>query len=172
MGTLVDRDAAERACAAAARFLVSLYPAPETRAVAKRAGVLYVGGGYTPGEIAEASRHGICKLFPAHLGALTRLSALRDVLPEARIIPTGGIRLTEVSTLRRAGAVAVGVGSDLHATVDLDEAVAKLASQVAESCARDPVRRHHARLAVLDPPTWHVRSRTKRQLACRVVPAC
>lgn len=132
MGTVVDRESAERACAAGARFLVSPYPAPETRAVADQEGVLFIGGGFTPGEIAEAAGHGICKLFPAHLGGLAYLSTLRAILPDARIMPTGGIRLAEVSTWLRAGAVAVGVGSDLYAAADLDAAVAELARQVAD----------------------------------------
>jgi 2-dehydro-3-deoxyphosphogluconate aldolase/(4S)-4-hydroxy-2-oxoglutarate aldolase len=130
MGTVVDEDAVDRACSAGARFLVSPYPAPRAREAADRQSTLFIGGGATPGEIAEASSHGICKLFPAHLGGPAYLKTLLAVLPDARIMPTGGVRLTDVSTWLRAGAVAVGVGSDLYGASDLDAAVAELARQV------------------------------------------
>ena len=130
MGTVVDEDAVDRACSAGARFLVSPFPAPGARAAADRQNTLFIGGGFSPGEIAEASRYGICKLFPAHLGGLAYLRTLRAILPGARIMPTGGVRLTEVSAWLRAGAVAVGVGSDLYGAADLDAAVAELARQV------------------------------------------
>ncbi|MCK9913335.1 MULTISPECIES: bifunctional 4-hydroxy-2-oxoglutarate aldolase/2-dehydro-3-deoxy-phosphogluconate aldolase [Microbacterium] len=132
MGTVVSADAAEKACAAGARFLVSPFPADEARAVADREGVLFIGGGCTPAEIAEASSHGLCKLFPAHLGGLGYLGTLHAILPEARIMPTGGIRLNEVSSWLRAGATAVGVGGDLYGAPDLDAAIAELARQVSE----------------------------------------
>ncbi|WP_345763298.1 bifunctional 4-hydroxy-2-oxoglutarate aldolase/2-dehydro-3-deoxy-phosphogluconate aldolase [Diaminobutyricibacter sp. McL0608] len=132
MGTVVEEDAVGRAGAAGARFLVSPFPAPAARAAAERDGILFIGGGFSPGEIADASRHGLCKLFPAHLGGPVYLKTLRAILPDARIMPTGGVRLTDVSTWLHAGAVAVGVGSDLYGAPDLDEAVAELARQVTQ----------------------------------------
>ena len=135
MGTVVDEDAVERAGSAGAKFLVSPFPAPAARAAADRDGILFIGGGATPAEIAEASCHGICKLFPAQLGGPAYLRTLLAVLPDARIMPTGGVRLTDVSTWLGAGAVAVGVGSDLYGAPDLDAAVAELARQVSEGDA-------------------------------------
>jgi 2-dehydro-3-deoxyphosphogluconate aldolase/(4S)-4-hydroxy-2-oxoglutarate aldolase len=41
------------------------------------------------------------------------------VAPDARIMPTGGIPLADVRAWLRAGAVAVGVGSDLTAAGDI-----------------------------------------------------
>ena len=132
MGTVVDEDAAERAASAGARFLVSPFPSAAARDAADRQNILFIGGGFSPAEIADASRYGICKLFPAHVGGPAYLKTLRGILPDARIMPTGGVRLSEVSTWLRAGAAAVGVGSDLYGAPDLDAAVAELARQVNE----------------------------------------
>ncbi|HEU5223376.1 MAG TPA: bifunctional 4-hydroxy-2-oxoglutarate aldolase/2-dehydro-3-deoxy-phosphogluconate aldolase [Candidatus Lumbricidophila sp.] len=131
MGTITTAYAATVACEAGASFLVSPYPADEARAEAVKRGVLFVGGGATPAEIAASSAHGVCKLFPAHLGGVQYLKTLKAILPAAKIMPTGGIALTDVSTWIAAGAVAVGVGSELVKAPDLAEAAAALRQQVA-----------------------------------------
>jgi 2-dehydro-3-deoxyphosphogluconate aldolase/(4S)-4-hydroxy-2-oxoglutarate aldolase len=115
LGTVTDADTAERALATGADFLVSPYPRPEVRRVAEGAGVLFLEGGFTPGEVAEAASRGPAKVFPAHLGGPGYLRSLRAIVPGARLIPTGGIALAEVSAYLAAGAFAVGVGSDLTA---------------------------------------------------------
>lgn len=119
-GTIVTATDAETAVAAGARFLVSPYPAPEVRAVAARREVAFIEGGFTPAEIADAAGRGVAKLFPAHVGGPALLKSLLAVLPGARIIPTGGIRLPDVADWLGAGAFAVGVGSDLTATADVE----------------------------------------------------
>ena len=83
------------------------------------AGVPFVEGGLTPTEVLDAASHGIAKLFPAHAGGLRYLQSLLAVAPEARIMPTGGIPLDEVRDWLAAGALAVGVGSDLTAPGDI-----------------------------------------------------
>src|SRR5262245_322385 len=67
-GTLRTREEAERAVGSGAAFLVSPCPAPAVREVAEAAGVAFVEGGLTPGEVLAASDRGIAKLFPAHVG--------------------------------------------------------------------------------------------------------
>jgi 2-dehydro-3-deoxyphosphogluconate aldolase / (4S)-4-hydroxy-2-oxoglutarate aldolase len=118
-GTITTADDARAAVDAGAHFLVSPYPAPAVRPVADAAGIPFIEGGYTPGEVADAASRGVAKLFPAHVGGPTFLRSLSAVLPSARIIPTGGIRLTDVGTWLAAGAFAVGVGSDLTAPGDI-----------------------------------------------------
>ena len=56
----------------------------------------------------------MAKLFPAHVGGPRYLKSLLAVAPGARIMPTGGIALDEVGEWLDAGALAVGVGSDLN----------------------------------------------------------
>jgi 2-dehydro-3-deoxyphosphogluconate aldolase / (4S)-4-hydroxy-2-oxoglutarate aldolase len=118
-GTLRTGADAEQAVQAGAQFLVSPLPAPAVRTVADRAGVPFVEGGFTPAEIAAAAALGPAKLFPAHVGGPAYLRSLLAVLPDALVVPTGGIRLDDVGQWLAAGAVAVGVGSDLTAGDDV-----------------------------------------------------
>ncbi|MER5728218.1 bifunctional 4-hydroxy-2-oxoglutarate aldolase/2-dehydro-3-deoxy-phosphogluconate aldolase [Streptomyces sp. NPDC002138] len=114
VGTVTTAGQAEAALAAGAAFLVSPYPAPEVRAVADRHGAAFVEGGFTPAEIASAVRRaGAAKVFPAHVGGTRFLRSLTAVLPDAVIVPTGGIAPAEVREWLAAGATAVGIGSGL-----------------------------------------------------------
>jgi len=130
MGTITTAEDAALACEAGARFLVSPFPVDDARRVSEEADTLFIGGGFSPGEVAAASRFGVCKLFPAHVGGIGYLKTLRAILPEARIMPTGGIGLASVGDWLRAGAFAVGVGSDLSNAPDLDAAASELLRQV------------------------------------------
>jgi 2-dehydro-3-deoxyphosphogluconate aldolase / (4S)-4-hydroxy-2-oxoglutarate aldolase len=110
IGTVTDPTNARRAIDAGADFLVSPYCVPAVRA---EAGEILIEGGLTPGEIASAAAHGLAKLFPAHVVGPSYLRSLLAVLPGAKIMPTGGIELNEVSAWLGAGAHAVGIGSGL-----------------------------------------------------------
>ena len=123
MGTMTTPQDAQRAVDGGAQFLVSPWPVPQVRPVADGAGVVLLEGGVTPAEVADAASRGPVKLFPAHLGGPAYLRSLLAVLPGARIIPTGGIRLGDVGAWLAAGAVAVGVGSDLSAPGDVGQRV-------------------------------------------------
>lgn len=113
-GTVTDAPTAEEAVAAGAAFLVSPHAAPAVRAVAERAGVPFLEGALSPTELAAAlAAGGAAKLFPAHAGGPAYLRSILAVMPGARIVPTGGIRLEDVPAWLDAGAFAVGVGSDL-----------------------------------------------------------
>lgn len=111
VGTVTTAEQASAAVGLGVAFLVSPYAAPGVREVAEAAGVPFVEGAFTPSELAQAAAAGPVKLFPAHVGGPAYLTSVRTVLPTAAIIPTGGIRLDEVSVYLAAGAVAVGVGS-------------------------------------------------------------
>jgi 2-dehydro-3-deoxyphosphogluconate aldolase/(4S)-4-hydroxy-2-oxoglutarate aldolase len=102
--------------------------ATQAREVADAAGIPFLEGGFTPSEIALASAAGPAKLFPASLGGPDHLRALLSVLPDRGLVPTGGVRLSEVPRWLAAGALAVGVGSDLLRAPDLRGAVAALLS--------------------------------------------
>jgi 2-dehydro-3-deoxyphosphogluconate aldolase/(4S)-4-hydroxy-2-oxoglutarate aldolase len=124
VGTIADARLAERALARGAAFLVSPWPVPDVRPLAAEAGVPLLEGGFTPGEVADATSRGVAKLFPAHVGGPQYLRGLLAVLPGRRIVPTGGIALAAVGDWLEAGAYAVGVGSDLLRVEDVGAAVA------------------------------------------------
>jgi 2-dehydro-3-deoxyphosphogluconate aldolase / (4S)-4-hydroxy-2-oxoglutarate aldolase len=125
-GTVTTTADAHRAVEAGADFLVSPYPAQAVRDFAEGTGTVFLEGGFTPAEVAAASARGIAKLFPAHVGGPAYLRSVLAVLPGARIVPTGGIALSEVRDYLRAGAYAVGVGSDLVKAADPAKAVREL----------------------------------------------
>ncbi|MFC7328666.1 bifunctional 4-hydroxy-2-oxoglutarate aldolase/2-dehydro-3-deoxy-phosphogluconate aldolase [Marinactinospora rubrisoli] len=126
VGTVTSADDARRALGEGAAFLVSPYAAPEVREIAG-GGTLFLEGGFTPGEVAAALRAGgAAKLFPAHVGGPRYLRGLLDVLPGARIVPTGGISVAEAGEWLAAGALAVGVGRALLDDPDLPSRLADL----------------------------------------------
>ena len=137
MGTIADAQLAERALALGAAFLVSPWPVPDVRALAMEAGVPLMEGGFTPGEVADATSRGVAKLFPAHVGGPQYLRGLLAVLPGRRIVPTGGIALAAVGSWLEAGAYAVGVGSDLLRVEDVGAAVAAAVAGAAPTAAPD-----------------------------------
>jgi Entner-Doudoroff aldolase len=117
VGTVTTPETARSAVGEGAAFLVSPYPAAGVRAVADDHGVPFIEGGFTPGSW-PSTAVGVAKLFPASSGGIRHLKAVLDVLPGARVIPTGGIALDQVGDWLAAGAYAVGVGTDLATRPD------------------------------------------------------
>jgi 2-dehydro-3-deoxyphosphogluconate aldolase / (4S)-4-hydroxy-2-oxoglutarate aldolase len=123
IGTLRTRAEADRAIANGADFVVSPCPAADVRDVAQAAGVPFLEGGFTPGEVLAASDRGVAKLFPAHVGGPALLRSILALSPAARIVPTGGIGLADVPAWLDAGAYAVGVGGELRPDPDVAAAL-------------------------------------------------
>jgi 2-dehydro-3-deoxyphosphogluconate aldolase / (4S)-4-hydroxy-2-oxoglutarate aldolase len=111
-GTVLTAGQAAEAVAAGARFLVSPGVVPEVIAFARRHGVAVLPGAATVTEILTALEAGadLVKLFPAEVLGLKFLKAVRQVLPQARLVPTGGITADNAGEWLAAGAAAVGVG--------------------------------------------------------------
>jgi 2-dehydro-3-deoxyphosphogluconate aldolase/(4S)-4-hydroxy-2-oxoglutarate aldolase len=57
----------------------------------------------------------IVKLFPGNLFSPSIIKAIKGPLPQANIMPTGGVSLDNLEEWMKAGAVAAGIGSDLTA---------------------------------------------------------
>ncbi|WP_030452545.1 bifunctional 4-hydroxy-2-oxoglutarate aldolase/2-dehydro-3-deoxy-phosphogluconate aldolase [Herbidospora cretacea] len=113
-GTVVTADDARRAAEAGASFLVT--PAVSEAVGAGAAlGLPVLAGALTPTEVVAASAAGAAaiKLFPASLGGVRHLRALRDPFPDIPFVPVGGVGPAEAVDYLEAGAVAVGVGSPL-----------------------------------------------------------
>lgn len=80
------------------------------------AGVPLLMGAMTPGEILRARLAGAAavKVFPAReAGGPAFLRAVRAVFPDIPLIPTGGISPAGARAYLDAGAIAVGLGSEL-----------------------------------------------------------
>lgn len=115
-GTVVDATIARRAVDAGAEFIVSPGLVAEVVHAAKDARVALLPGALTPTEILAASRAGgdLIKVFPAQaVGGAAYIKALRGPFPDLPLVPTGGVNLENIAEFFRAGATAVGVGSEL-----------------------------------------------------------
>ncbi|MCS6825126.1 MAG: bifunctional 4-hydroxy-2-oxoglutarate aldolase/2-dehydro-3-deoxy-phosphogluconate aldolase [Caldilinea sp.] len=115
MGTLTEPEQVEQAQAVGAQFLVSPHCDPMLGEQMVASGLLAMIGALTPTEVLQAHRLGadIVKLFPGSLGGPAYLQSLRGPFPHIRMMPTGGVNLSNVAQWFQAGVVAVGVGGEL-----------------------------------------------------------
>ena len=115
-GTVTDAEMCKHAVEAGAEFIVTPCLVPQVIDAAKRAGVAVLPGALTPTEIFEAFRSGgdMVKVFPVqNVGGAAYLRALRGPFPDIPLVPTGGVTLDNIGDMFKAGAAAVGVGSEL-----------------------------------------------------------
>ena len=127
-GTVLQPEQARDSLAAGARFVVSPVLAPEIVGPCSDAGVPAFLAAFTPTEVISAMRAGstAVKLFPARVGGPPYVRDLLGPLPDARLIPSGGVDESNASEFLEAGAVAVYAGTglvspDLVATGDHEE---------------------------------------------------
>ena len=114
-GTVLDPETARVALLAGAEFLVSPCVNIEVIKLAHRYDKLVMPGAYTPTEVLTAWEAGadVIKLFPADIGGAPYLKALKGPLPQVRMMPTGGVNQRTLRDFVKAGACAVGLGSQL-----------------------------------------------------------
>ena len=113
VGTVTTIEQAVQALACGAAFLVAPYSVPNVRAAVRDRTAL-VEAGFTPGELSLlAGVARLVKLFPAASVGVDHLRAVRDVMPGLEIMPTGGIGVADAAEWIGAGAIAVGMGSNL-----------------------------------------------------------
>src|SRR5271169_2647519 len=116
-GTVLDPETARIAILAGAQFVVSPSLNPETARLCNRYQIPYMPGAATIREVIEAMECGsdIIKVFPGETLGPAFVKAVKAPLPQASLMPTGGVTLENVGEWIRAGSVAVGVGSNLTA---------------------------------------------------------
>jgi len=115
-GTVLTEDDAARCLDAGAEFLVSPGLAIPVLRAAKARGKLAIPGALTPTELMSAAIEGanLVKIFPCgSCGGPDHLRSLKAPFPKIKLIPTGGVNVTNAAEHIAAGAFAVGVGSDL-----------------------------------------------------------
>lgn len=115
VGTVLDPETARAAILAGAEYVVSPALNPDTIKLCNRYAVPILPGTMTIHEIQTALELGvdIVKLFPGNLYSPSVIPSIKGPLPQANVMPTGGVSLDNLKDWIKAGAVAVGIGSDL-----------------------------------------------------------
>ncbi len=116
-GTVLDPETARHAILAGAKFVVAPCLNTETVKLCNRYQVACMPGAMTVKEVVEAMEAGadIVKIFPGEVFGPRFIKAIKGPLPQAVLMPTGGVNLDNVSEWIKAGCVAVGVGGNLTA---------------------------------------------------------
>ncbi|MFD1776825.1 bifunctional 2-keto-4-hydroxyglutarate aldolase/2-keto-3-deoxy-6-phosphogluconate aldolase [Paenibacillus rhizophilus] len=114
-GTVLDPETARAAILSGSEFVVGPSLNPETVKLCNRYRVPIMPGVMTAMEIQEALDLGVdvVKLFPGNLYSPAMIKAFKGPLPQANMMPTGGVNLDNLKDWIKAGAFAVGIGSDL-----------------------------------------------------------
>jgi 2-dehydro-3-deoxyphosphogluconate aldolase/(4S)-4-hydroxy-2-oxoglutarate aldolase len=114
-GTVLSPNGVDQALAAGARFVVAPNTDAKVIGLCNQRNVPVVPGAFTPSEVVAAWQLGadLVKVFPVSSVGPRYLRDLRGPLPHIPLVPTGGITADNAADFIRAGAVALGAGSDL-----------------------------------------------------------
>jgi 2-dehydro-3-deoxyphosphogluconate aldolase/(4S)-4-hydroxy-2-oxoglutarate aldolase len=134
VGTIKNLQSAKDFESAGADFYISPGFVPEVAAYLIAKDLFYSPGCMTPTEIIAAENAGVkfIKLFPGNMLKPDFLSGIKDIFPNLRFMPTGGVDTTKesIESWYNAGVSAVGMGSKLiskklmsdkdYATIELE----------------------------------------------------
>ncbi|HUL43808.1 MAG TPA: bifunctional 4-hydroxy-2-oxoglutarate aldolase/2-dehydro-3-deoxy-phosphogluconate aldolase [Bacteroidota bacterium] len=114
-GTVLDPETALAVIRAGAEFVVSPIFNPEVIEVCKTEERACIPGCFSPTEIYTAWKAGadIIKVFPARSLTPRFLRDIAGPLPGIRLMPTGGVTIENAGEWKAAGAVAIGIGTEL-----------------------------------------------------------
>lgn len=135
-GTVTTAEEAEATIDAGAEFVVSPSLHPEVIAMTKSRNKLSIPGALTPTEVVTAWRAGAdyVKIFPCSaMGGASYLKSLLAPFPHLKLIPTGGVTLQTAEIFIRAGARALGVGSDLVNLAAVDAGTPETITETAKA---------------------------------------
>jgi len=115
VGSVLNSKTAEDAIKVGAKYVVSPIFKKEIIETAHKFDVPAMPGCFTPSEIQTAFEWGadIVKVFPADIVGMEFFKAILAPMPHLKLMPTGGVNLTNVGEWLKAGACAVGIGSAL-----------------------------------------------------------
>lgn len=117
IGTIMDAPTTEKYIQAGAHFIISPVLKPEMAAVCHAHDKLWIPGCATLTEIVTAKELGaaLIKLFPGSVLGPGFVKAIMPVVPDLKLMITGGVEPTEksISEWFGAGATCVGLGSQL-----------------------------------------------------------
>ncbi|HVA91954.1 MAG TPA: bifunctional 4-hydroxy-2-oxoglutarate aldolase/2-dehydro-3-deoxy-phosphogluconate aldolase [Chloroflexota bacterium] len=114
-GTVLDGAAAYAAIQAGAQLLITPTVCPGVLETGRRYGAPVFCGALTPTEILAAWEQGAScvKVFPASAFGPSYIKAVGEPLPQAPLMPSGGVTAANAGDFIRAGAVAVSAGGQL-----------------------------------------------------------
>lgn len=115
VGSVLNSDMAQQAIDAGAKYVVSPIFKREIIETSHKNNIPALPGAFTPTEVQTAYEAGadIVKLFPADVLGMSFIKGIKAPMPHLKVMPTGGVTLTNAGEWIRIGASAVGVGSDL-----------------------------------------------------------
>ncbi|AFN75559.1 2-dehydro-3-deoxyphosphogluconate aldolase/4- hydroxy-2-oxoglutarate aldolase [Melioribacter roseus P3M-2] len=115
VGSVLNAETAEAAIKAGAKYVVSPVFKKEIIEKAHQMDVPAMPGCFTPTEIQTAYEAGadIIKVFPADVLGMKFFKGILAPMPHLKLMPTGGVNLTNAGEWLNAGACAVGIGSAL-----------------------------------------------------------
>ena len=115
VGSVLNSKTAESAIKAGAKYVVSPVFNKEIIETSHRFEIPAIPGCFSPTEIQTAFEAGadIVKVFPADIVGTEFFKAILAPMPHLKIMPTGGVTLTNAGDWIRSGACAVGIGSAL-----------------------------------------------------------
>lgn len=114
-GSVLDAETARSCILAGVEYIVSPSLDKETIAMCNRYQKVVMPGAMSVTEVVKAMKYGadVVKIFPATLFGPKIVGAIKGPLPQAPLMPTGGVGLDNVKDWIKAGSLAVGVGSGL-----------------------------------------------------------
>ncbi len=115
VGSVLNAEIAQKAIEAGAKYVVSPIFKKEIIDTAHKNDIPAMPGTFTPTEVQLAYEAGadIVKVFPADVVGMAFFKDVLAPMPHLKLMPTGGVSLTNAGDWIKAGAVAVGVGSAL-----------------------------------------------------------
>ncbi|HEX2033070.1 MAG TPA: bifunctional 4-hydroxy-2-oxoglutarate aldolase/2-dehydro-3-deoxy-phosphogluconate aldolase [Chloroflexota bacterium] len=114
-GTVLSPAGVTQAMEAGAQFVVAPNTDPNVINLCNQRYVPVLPGAFTPTEVVAAWETGadLVKVFPVASVGPRYIRDLRGPLPDIPLVPTGGVNLDNAAEYVKAGAVALGAGSDL-----------------------------------------------------------
>ena len=115
MGSVLNKQMAMDAINAGALYIVSPVYKREIIDVTHRFNLPVMPGAFSPSEILDAFEYGadIVKVFPADVLGMEFFKGIKAPMPHLKLMPTGGVNLTNAGEWLKAGACAVGIGTAL-----------------------------------------------------------
>lgn len=122
-GTVLDTETARSAILNGAQFIVSPCFDKEVAKLCNRYQIPYIPGVQTVSEVKLSLDYGcdLLKIFPGDIFGPRFIKDVKGPLPQANMMPSGGVDIINIPNWIRAGAVCISVGSSLIASAKKDD---------------------------------------------------